>query len=160
MLFVAIKFSSYDTRKYWYIVPETLEKDIAINSKVVVNSPFSGLTVVQVVDTSDTLPAGRILREMKEIVDIVKDHSSMSGIEKLRYEALKDAVDIMKPYLSNVRTCLTEYISDEDTTYKFTISFRDKSLYNAIVDKIDIDALRTIDDRVIDFFYDKKELNG
>ena len=84
----------------------------------------------------------------------------MSGIEKLRYEALKDAVDIMKPYLSNVRTCLTEYISDEDTTYKLTISFRDKSLYNAIVDKIDIDALRTIDDRVIDFFYDKKELNG
>ena len=160
MLFVAIKFSSYDTRKYWYIVPETLEKDIAIDSKVIVNSPFTGLTVVQVVKTSNTFPEGRTLSEMKEIVDVVKDHSSMSGIEKLRYEAFKDAVDIMKPYLNNIRTCLTEYISDNDTTYKLVFSFRDKSLYKAILDKVDIDALRTIDDRVIDLFYGEKEFNG
>lgn len=159
MLFVAIKFSSYDTRKYWYIVPETLEEEVNSSSKVIVDSPFSGLTVVQVVDTSNTLPAGRVLGEMKEIIDIVKDHSTKSGIEKLRYKALKNAVDIMKPYLSNVCIGLTEYISDEDTTYKLTFSFKNRSLYNAIVDKVDIDTLRTIDDRVIDFFYDEEELN-
>ena len=68
MLFVAIKFSSYDTRKYWYIVPETLEEEVNSSSNVIVDSPFSGLTVVQVVDTSNTLPAGRVLGEMKEII--------------------------------------------------------------------------------------------
>lgn len=160
MMFAAIKFHISDMRQYWYIVPETLADSIQVGSQVIVDSPFTGLTVTQVSEISDILPEGRSLGEMKEIVDVVENHRTLSCASQRRQEAVESIADIVKNYSHNIRTCLTQFESDDDTTYKVTISFKNRSLYNALFLNVDFDMIRNIDDRVIDFYLDGEGIDG
>lgn len=159
-MFAAIKFHASDMRQYWYIVPETLVNDIQVGSQVIVDSPFTGLTVVQVSELSSILPAGRSENEMKEIVDVVQNHRTLDSATQKRQEALNSIADMMKQYLYDVRTCLTCFQSDDDTFYKVTISFKNNSLYHGLLMNVDFDMIRDIDDRVIECYYDGEGLDG
>ena len=108
-----IKFDKYG-HEYAYIVPSYLDGKIQAGSKVVVDSPYSGLTIVDVVRVHDT----KYSTPTKYLVDVVKVNR-YKEMEKNLNQAkdMKEILDKVEKYCNTYDSVVGSVrVNQEDNT--------------------------------------------
>ena len=108
-----IRFDKYG-HEYAYIIPSYLEGEIQVGSKVVVDSPYSGLTIVDVVRVTDII----YNTPTKYLVDVIKVNR-YKDMEKNLNQAkdMKEILDKVEKYCNTYDSVVGSVrINQEDNT--------------------------------------------